>query len=314
MVRVASKIMSGSSVSVVIPAYRAAHTIGRAVDSLLAQVRPPDEILVVDDGSPDDLPAALDPYGERVRLLRKPNGGVASARNLGIERSYGDLIAFLDADDYWEPTKLERQLEVLRRYPEIGLVASRYYVQPPNRPREKPARAAESLLDRVQNVSGAEAFEFATRIWTSTVVVRRSALGQYRFDSGLETAEDRDLWVRIIASHSIYLIGEPLATLVLEPGSLSRSSIDIDCRNMLRVVRRHGDLLGRRGLRKWEADTFRRWAGVKLSQGEPHAALTHAWAHLRGQPFSLQGWWILAKSALLATVPSRREVQPMLRR
>src|SRR5262245_13313488 len=117
------------SVSVVIPAYRASGTIGRAVVSLLHQTRTPDEILVVDDGSPDDLAAALAPYCDRVTLVRKENGGAASARNLGIDRSRGDLIAFLDADDYWEPTKLERQLSIFRRHPEVGLVASRFYVE-----------------------------------------------------------------------------------------------------------------------------------------------------------------------------------------
>ncbi len=89
--------------SVVIPACRAAHTISRPVDSLLAQTRLPDEILVIDDGSPDDLEAALSRYGDRVTLIRKSNGGAASARNLGIERSRGELIAFLGADDSGNP-------------------------------------------------------------------------------------------------------------------------------------------------------------------------------------------------------------------
>ena len=119
--------MSDSTVSVIITAYRAAHTINRAIDSLLTQTRLPDEILVVDDGSPDDLATALSRYGERVKLIRKPNGGAASARNLGIERSRGELVAFLDADDYWEPKKLQKQLEILQAYPQVVLVAGRYF-------------------------------------------------------------------------------------------------------------------------------------------------------------------------------------------
>src|SRR5437868_7863345 len=104
--------VSGLSVSVVIPAYKAARTINRAVESVLGQTRRPAEVLVVDDGSPDgaDLAAALGRYGDRVALFRKPNGGAASARNHGIDRAGGSVIGFLDADDYWEPDKLERQL------------------------------------------------------------------------------------------------------------------------------------------------------------------------------------------------------------
>src|SRR4051794_23797374 len=119
-----------SSVSVVIPAFRAARTIGRAIDSVLAQTYPASELLVVDDGSPDDLAAAVEPYGDRVTFIRKPNGGAASARNLGVDRSQGDLVAFLDADDYWEPHNLARQVEILGQ-PDVGLPASRYFEQPP---------------------------------------------------------------------------------------------------------------------------------------------------------------------------------------
>ena len=71
--------MSDFTVGVIITAYRAAHTINRAIDSLLTQTRLPDEILVVDDGSPDDLATPFSRYGERVTLIRKPNGGAASA-------------------------------------------------------------------------------------------------------------------------------------------------------------------------------------------------------------------------------------------
>ena len=118
-------------VSVIIPAYRAAATIGRAVNSLLAQTVPAAEIVIVDDGSPEPLAPALARYGDRVQLLRKDNGGAASARNLGIDHAGGELLAFLDADDYWEPGKLERQLALMGKYPEVGLCASTYYHETP---------------------------------------------------------------------------------------------------------------------------------------------------------------------------------------
>ena len=291
--------MSEPTVSVVIPAYRASGTIGRAIRSLLAQDRPPDEILVVDDGSPDDLHGALAPFGRRVTLLSKPNGGAASARNLGIDRARSDLIAFLDADDYWEPVKLGRQLRIFRDHPEVGMVAGRFFEEEPGRPRSlRPARD-EGLFGRVLETSGAAVFDVMEELWTTAIVVRRDVLGDHRFVTGLEPAEDRDLWIRLVASTPVYLDPEPLATWVLEPGSLSRSDIDRDCSNMLRVVHRHRSLLDRRGLRGRETSVFRRWAAGHLGQGRPESALAPAWQRLRRQPGSPEAWWIFFKSAAM---------------
>ncbi len=294
--------MSAPTVRVVIPAYRAAHFIGRAIDSVLAQTRPADEILVVDDGSPDDLAAALAPYGGRVRLLRKANGGASSARNFGVEHCPDGLIAFLDADDYWEPPKLERQLEILTRHPRLGVVASRFYVQPPTGGRYAHLVGHPSLYDRVwDRPAGPIAFELARRVWTSTLLVRRDALGGLRFDEGLSTAEDVDMWVRLVASTPAYLISEPLATGVQEPGSLSRGSDPAhDCRNMLAVVRRYTALLGPAATRVWEAQVYREWAALQLGGGRPGAALYPACVRLLREPWRPQAWWIVFKSAAWA--------------
>jgi glycosyltransferase involved in cell wall biosynthesis len=295
--------MGGGAVSTIIPAYRAAHLIRRPIDSLLSQTRPPDEILVVDDGSPDDLAGALASYGDRVTLLRKPNGGAASARNLGIERARGDFISFLDADDYWEPFKLERQLEVFLRHPEVGLAASRWYKQEPGGPRSLETHPPSELLDRVIRTGGPAAFHLASCLWTSAIVVRRVVLGEHRFTTGLEPAEDQDLWVRLVASSPAYMISDPLATYVLEPGSLCRSNLDRDFTSQLRVLRRHRPLLGPGATRRWEAIAFKRWAGNHLAQGRPRAALAPAWERLRREPASPHAWWMLLKCGALASTP-----------
>jgi glycosyltransferase involved in cell wall biosynthesis len=289
------------SVSVIIPAYRAAATIGRALESLLAQKCPPDEIIVVDDGSPDDLAAAVAPYQSRITLLRKANGGASSARNRGIDHCRGDWIAFIDADDYWEPAKLERQLEVGRRHPEVGLIASRFFRQPVGAERFPGQIGPDGMVDRVLRPRGADIFEVAFCLWTSTVLVRRAALGQRRFDEGLVTAEDRDLWIRLVADGATYLLGERLATSVAQPGSLTwQSPVELDCANMLRVVRRHGELLGRRGVYQWETRIYRQWAGSHLSERRPDAALGPAWRRFCRQPWSAEAWWVLGKCALWA--------------
>jgi glycosyltransferase involved in cell wall biosynthesis len=289
--------MGQPSVSVIIPAYRATEMISGAVDSVLGQTFPPDEVLVVDDGSPDDLAGALRAYGDRVILLRKPHGGAASARNVGLESARGQFIAFLDADDFWEPEKLERQVEIFHRHAEVGLVAGRFFEQPPGGPRIEVEDGVEPAnCDRVLQAQGAEAFALAIQTWTGMVMLRRKILGSHRFVPGLEPAEDRDLWVRLISVNPVYFLSEPLATAVLKAGSLSRSNLDVDCANMLKVARRHEALLGKKGLKLWEAHIYKRWAGNHLVQGRPRAAIPHAWQRLRLQPFSPEAWWILLKS------------------
>ena len=124
--------MYGPTVSVIIPYYRASQTIARAVESALGQTVHPLEILIVDDGSPEDTAEATKQFGSSVTVIRKPNGGVASARNLGIEHAKGEWIAFLDADDYWEAVKLERQLAVSE---EVGFVCGMTFVEYAGKPR-----------------------------------------------------------------------------------------------------------------------------------------------------------------------------------
>jgi glycosyltransferase involved in cell wall biosynthesis len=257
--------------------------------------------LVVDDGSPDDLAAALRPYGERITLVSKSNGGAASARNAGLDRARGEFVAFLDADDYWEHHKLEHLLSVLRKHPQIGLAASRWYTQVPGEARVPPATDEAGDFDRVLTVGGGRALSVSTRILTSTVVVRRSAVGSHRFTPGLEPVEDRDMWVRLVTAAPAYIAVEPLVTYVLEPGSLSRTNVDRDYGNMLRVVRRYRHLLGRREIRRWEAETFRRWAGRYIGCGQPRAAFRPAWQRVLKEPMSLEGWWIVLKTALRAS-------------
>jgi glycosyltransferase involved in cell wall biosynthesis len=293
-------------ISVVIPAYKAAGTIARAVDSALAQTLSPHEILIIDDGSPDDIAGALahyarHPRGNIVRHVRQANAGASAARNHGIELATGDVIAFLDADDYWEPDKLRRQADILRDHPQVGLVASRHFTQAPGAERVQHETDTDRWLGRPVAPTGTDAFDLAGIVWTGTVMIRRSALADRRFVSGLEPAEDRDLWVRMITAHPAYVINEPLATAVLEPNSLSRSDPDFGYGPMIQVLRRHEKLVGKRGLRRLEARVYRGWAAAHLSRGSTGLALRPALERLRRQPWSVEGSYIVAK-ALLARI------------
>jgi glycosyltransferase involved in cell wall biosynthesis len=100
-------------ISAIVPLYNTRAYIVEAIDSILAQTRPADEIIVVDDGSTDGGPDLLAGYGARVCVIRQANAGGATALNRGIAQATGDTIAFLDADDLWAKDKLERQQSIL---------------------------------------------------------------------------------------------------------------------------------------------------------------------------------------------------------
>jgi glycosyltransferase involved in cell wall biosynthesis len=117
--------MRKPSVSVVIPNYNYGRFLPEAVESVLAQTYPCEEIIVVDDGSTDDSLEILKIYEERrgVKVIRQKNRGVGAARNAGARASTGDLIAFLDADDIWFPAKVEKQTSIFQGDEKIGLVS-----------------------------------------------------------------------------------------------------------------------------------------------------------------------------------------------
>jgi glycosyltransferase involved in cell wall biosynthesis len=107
-----------SMISVVIPAYNAERYLAQALESVVRQTHTEIEIVVVDDGSTDRSADVARSYPDsRVRVVEQPNGGPAAARNHGVRLARGELLAFLDADDLWEPRKLELQLEALQAHP-----------------------------------------------------------------------------------------------------------------------------------------------------------------------------------------------------
>jgi hypothetical protein len=112
-------------VSVVVPTYNRAVPLRQAITSALRQTWTDLEVVVVDDGSTDDTPAVVADMARcdgRVRYLRRPNGGVAAARNTALSKCRGGLIAFLDSDDAWQPWKLRSQVAVLKALPQVGMV------------------------------------------------------------------------------------------------------------------------------------------------------------------------------------------------
>ena len=110
-------------VSVILPAYNAADTIGQALESAFAQSFTDYEVIVIDDGSTDRLEAAIAPYRDRVRLIRQRNRRISGAKNAGAAQACGEYLAFLDADDIWMPERLARTVAVLEADPRCVLVS-----------------------------------------------------------------------------------------------------------------------------------------------------------------------------------------------
>src|SRR5262245_25838031 len=120
--------MNGSPlVSVIIPSYNSARFVSQAVRSVLEQTYSPLEIIVVNDGSTDDTVSVLDAYKGDIQIVHQANGGVSKARNRGIREAKGKFIAFLDADDQWLPSKIQKQIDCLRANPSAALVHSDIY-------------------------------------------------------------------------------------------------------------------------------------------------------------------------------------------
>jgi glycosyltransferase involved in cell wall biosynthesis len=268
--------MTTPLVTALIPAYNAAATIRRAVDSVLAQTYSDYEIIVVDDGSRDATADILaNEYGDRVRLLRLPkNQGESAATNEGIARARGELIAFLDADDEWLPDKLEKQVAVLRRNPDAVMVSCgcRFLDAAGNVVREFGLPPASLDRNEVWRLLLAR-----TCIAKPCVLARRSALlDAGPFDTSLAIAEDQDMWIRLATIAPVEFVPEFLTTVHDTAGSLTKVYARKMDRYVLPMVRRHV-----------ERQRHRLSAGeVRRILAERYAAvgrnLYRAGAHLRG--------------------------------
>jgi glycosyltransferase involved in cell wall biosynthesis len=187
------------SVSVVIPAWNAASYLRRAIESVLRQTVRPREIIVVDDGSTDNTAAIAAEYASGVTCLRQAHQGLSVARNEGVTRSASDWVAFLDADDEWLPTKLERQLAILRDYP--GLRWCSCHRKDVGLARETDSTGSASVLALLAKrpiLPLVELMAAGLSVAPSGIVVERDVLRESGgFDPSLCYSQDRDLWLRI---------------------------------------------------------------------------------------------------------------------
>lgn len=199
-------------VSVIIPAYNAFPFIGEAVQSALAQSYKRLEVIVINDGSTDETDVALRDYGHRITYLEQSNSGPAAARNRGIRSSSGELVAFLDADDLWLPTKIRKQVDFICANQEYGIVTtdvetfSAKQVTNPTLHKWYPIRNGR-IVDQLL---------FHNWIGASAAMVRRECFehaGMFEETltpdgKGQCTAEDWLLWMKIAAIYPVYFLDE----------------------------------------------------------------------------------------------------------
>ena len=183
-----------ATVSVVIPVYNGDRYIPQAVESVLNQTYPVNEIIIIDDGSTDQTRSVLQPYFDRIHYVYQENQGVSVARNHGIKLSTGTFIAFLDADDVFLPQKLELQLQVFAENPQLGIVQSGW---------RRVNQQGEMIMD-VEPWKQVPQLNLETWLrWKpfgtmGTLLFRREALQQVGgFEPGLTHAEDVDLILRL---------------------------------------------------------------------------------------------------------------------
>lgn len=210
--------------SVLIPAYDAADTIGEAVESALSQSPPPFEVIVSDDGSRDDLTAALMPFAEHVRVVRGPNAGLATARNRAAAVAEGELLGLLDADDVWLPGRAAALVEAARRRPDLAVLTTDAVVVRDGVPDGQTYYATRAFPVERQDLGILrESFVFGAGAIRADVFRR---IGGYR--DGVRAAEDWDLWLRLLLTgHRAGLVELPLYEYRRRARSLTRQRLNL---------------------------------------------------------------------------------------
>ena len=206
-------------ISVVIPLFNKKQSIRSTLDSVLSQTYQDYEVIVVDDGSTDDgaeiakeklIHSGIDVV---FSLIRKENGGVCSARNVGIRAAKGEWIAFLDADDLWEPTFLEEMVRLIIDFPNAGIVGSSYSFLK----KGEKELANKPLEDSFRGIVDNRTWDKAHIYCSSAVVCLKRALEEIGlFDERIAYGEDIDVWWRIMLRYPAAYVNKELAVYRLD--------------------------------------------------------------------------------------------------
>lgn len=198
--------------SVIIPLYNKAPYVRKALETVCAQTYRDYEIIVINDGSTDNSAVVADEYlkatdGIDYQIISQQNAGVSAARNAGVALSHGDYIAFLDADDWWEPTYLEKMAQLIADYPEAGLYACNYVYYKPSK-----TRVALNIPTGYINYPQAYYESNAMPVWTgATIILKRVFEEIGGFPVGIKLGEDFLLWAKTAMHYPVAFCEDALA-------------------------------------------------------------------------------------------------------
>jgi len=221
------------SVSVIIPFYNGVSWLIEAVESVLIQTYTAKEIIVVNDGSKENIEEILLLYKDKIIYIYKENGGPATARNLGINKSTGDYIAFLDSDDIWLPSKLEKQIAIMER---TNCIWSHTGYETFDTEKDEPNTIKEIS---VANYSGMiyPKMLISNNIATPCVIIKGDFLrnnSSLRFNNKMRYGQDQYLWINIALKYEIVAIDEVLTRVRMRGSNAAlRARIQLQARAII---------------------------------------------------------------------------------
>ncbi len=251
--------------SVIIPTYNRAGLVHLAIDSVLAQTHPAAEIIVVNDGSRDETPAALAAYGDRIKAIHQANAGLSGARNTGIKAASSDWIAFLDDDDEYAPDRLAIAAESIRRFPAAEAHLTNTAIVGGGSPDQDLFEVRGVATDPFMEIARPLAWVLRGCFFAQSLVARRQAietLGLFR----KTFYEDMDFYVRLATRTPWIIDGRPSLRLIRRSNTNAMSddwrAKPVDrCEALVRI---HREALALPGLNESETDLVRAGLGAYL--------------------------------------------------
>jgi glycosyltransferase involved in cell wall biosynthesis len=291
-------------ISILMPVYKGERFVSRAIESVLGQTYPHIELIIVNDGSPDNSAVVIQPYlaDSRVKYIEQQNAGVAAARNAALQHASGAYIGLCDQDDEWLPHKAEKQVAYLDAHPEVGLVHGDVdYINESGQPLPHepyfPAAVFGQCFVRMY---------MGNPVMAVAAMFRRSVLDVIGgFDPSIKYADDYDLWLRIAAQHAVGYVDEPIARYRWHAENNSHHQIAIR-EYTLRVLRKAERKLPDACQRVPRADR-------KLRYCRLYEQMSH-YARAESRPFTAAGYalraavgdpWRAANNAIPASVRNR---------